>query len=1128
MKSHLILIWAVLATALSVNAKETLSQPTTEKVLHEMKRVADWQIANPSKNRSTHWIQAPFFLGLSNLHQVSGESQYLEALEGFAEKAEYGPGPKVYHADDHAVLQAWLDLYTLQADQKRLQPTVDHFPKVLDVLQKKKPASVSGGTFTWFWCDALFMSPPVWAQLSSITKDPKYLEWADREWWTTTDVLYDPEAHLYYRDNRFFKKRTKTGRKVFWARGNGWVIGGLVRMLDYLPADHPSREKYLGLYHDMMSALVKLQNPDGLWRTSLLDPEAEIGESSGSSFFVYGIAWGLNRGLLPVETFQPAMIKGWNALCNNIQPTGMLGYVQKVGYQPGASGPDSHAAYGTGAFLLAGAEIFRGLDPSKQIKGLTSYEGVPLPAQFLRETPRVHIRFVPERKDDFAWENDLIAFRTYGPALRDGVEDSGFDAWLKRVPSPIIDKWYIEDAKVLPLGKVNKSYHQDQGEGYDGYKVGNTRGCGGISVWANGQLHNSNTVVSHQIVENSPERAVFDLNYVSEYQGKLLRETKRITIIMGQRLFQCESRFTLDGKPAKFDVAIGLKPQSKSGAPGFSPEAGIMQLWENLDGLGFGQGVVIDPSSVTEMILHSDADGQKQALCLAKTDENGYIRWFAGYGWEGQGEINKAQIWTDYLNGFSNQFIQKPFADHSKGLKVHSLNPPVDPLQPMPVEGVSGATQIKLNGGWCWYQGPRAIVTKDGKVVFTTIAGDTYAGVDAGDLWATSWDPESGEVYNFELHDKFQRDDHDVAGLLERPDGQILAVYGKHGTDRVQRWRITSKPGSIADWSPEQTLNVEAGYCYANVFRLDKENGRIYNFARIVGWNPNCTYSDDNGQTWEKGWRLLHWAKSDYAKNPKYTGTDGSRPYLRYASNNEDTIHFVTTEDHPRAFDNSIYHGYYQAGKLHNSTGTVLNEPGSEKAARLTPESFTRIFEGGKDHVAWTADLELDAEGLPYTAFSVQMDGGSTRGKRSSDTCNDHRYWYARFDGKKWHSYEIAYAGTKLYTRESDYTGLIALDPDDPNTVVISTNANPVTGQPLISAADQKRHWELYRGKTSDGGKSWKWTAITSNSSVDNLRPIIPSNPQGKRIILWARGDLKSYTNYRLNICGLTEDRDSN
>ncbi|MCP5535757.1 MAG: glycoside hydrolase family 88 protein [Akkermansiaceae bacterium] len=1120
MKFHHLLVAALIASSAWSPAA-----PTAENVLHEMKRVADWQIANPSKHHITDWTQAPFFLGLYNLHQVSQEQKYLDSLVTFGKRAKFGPGRRITHADDHAVLQAWLELYQLNGGMERLTPSIDHFPKIINALKDSPPASVSGGTFTWCWCDALFMSPAAWTQLSHITGDQKYLIWADREWWTCTDVLYDPAECLYYRDNRFFGKKTETGKKVFWARGNGWVVGGLVHMLDYLPADHPSRGRYLALYHDMMYALLKLQHADGLWRTSLLDPQAAVGESSGSSFFVYGMAWGLNRGLLPADKFRPAVDKGWTALCGNIQPTGMLGYVQEIGDQPGASGPESTEVYGSGAFLLAGSEIIRMVDPTKRRKNLADFTGVKLPAHYAPEPPRVVVRHVPERADDFAWENDLIAFRTYGPALRDGAEDSGFDAWLKRVPYPVIDKWYIEDTTPLLHTKKGKSYHQDQGEGYDGYKVGNTRGCGGISVWDNGKLHNSNTYVGYKIISHTMDRAIFDLYYASTFHGKQLRETKRITLVMGQRLFQSESRFTIDGIPAQLDVAIGLKHQATGTQALSSLKTGVLSIWEKLDGLGFGQAVVIDPAAVEKMIRHTDAEGQEQSLCLARTDESGYIRWFSGYGWEGQGEITSDTLWQDYLGAFAASFTQKPFSDHHQSLKVHTLSPPVDPMAPAPVDEVPGATLIKPNGGWCWYQAPRAIVTKDGKVVFTSISGDSFAGLDAGDLWATSWDPQSGKTEHFELHDQFQCDDHDVAALLERPDGSILAVYGKHGSDHLLRSRTTSEAGQISAWSKERTYDVGAGYCYSNVFRLSEEHGRIYNFSRTHGRNPNCTFSDDTGQSWKPGWRLLHWAKSDYVKHPKYTGTDGARPYLRYASDNTSKIHFITTEDHPRAFDNSIYHGYYQAGKLHQSDGKVLSEPGSANPARLTPQSFTRVFAGDKDKVAWTTDLELDQKGYPYAAFSVQVDGAQSRGKRIKETCNDHRYWYARFDGRKWNAYEIAYAGTKLYTQESDYTGLIALDPDDPDTVVISTNADPVTGKPLVSKADHKRHWELYKGTTSDDGKTWKWTAITSNSTVDNLRPNIPANPGGKRIILWCRGELTSFVNFRLDLCGMTEDR---
>ena len=659
------------------------ADPTPETILKDMRRVADWQLANPSNHPLHDWTQAPFFLGLESLHQVSGDARYLAAVKQFGKQLDYGPGPRVTHADDHAVLQAWLNLYQLDKDPAKLNPCIGHFDKILAALAKEPAKSISGGTLTWCWCDSLFMSPAVWAHLSKLTGDPKFFAWADREWWTTTDVLYDATYHLFYRDDRFFGKHTPSGKKVFWARGNGWVVGGLTHVLDFLPANHPSRERYLGLYHDMIYALEMLQNADGLWRTSLLDPQDPQGESSGSAFFVYAMAWGVNRGLLPADTFRPRIMQGYQALINNIQPTGMLGYVQKVGDSPDKhdTGADSTEVYGSGAYLLAGAEIICMLDPAKRRSDLATFKGVTLPERFLPATPCAFARFVPERSDDFAWENDLVAFRAYGPALRHGPENSGIDCWFKRVPYPIIDKWYMADRVKLPYGKATKSYHQDHGEGYDGFKVGDSRGCGGISVWADGQLHNSKTFVAQRLIENTPQRVAFELDYASDLKGKVLRETKRITLIMGQRLYQCDSRFTLDAAPAaKLDVAIGLMPQVKGSQAVFSPKTGIMQTWEKHEGFGLGLGVVIEPSRVADMITHTDPAGQSQALCLARTDARGAIRWFAGFGWEARGEITSAAKWSTHLTTFAGKFLATPYADPSKdtAFKVHTLNVPAE------------------------------------------------------------------------------------------------------------------------------------------------------------------------------------------------------------------------------------------------------------------------------------------------------------------------------------------------------------------------------------------------------------------------------------------------------------------
>lgn len=368
-------------------------------------------------------------------------------------------------------------------------------------------------------------------------------------------------------------------------------------------------------------------------------------------------------------------MKGYQALVGHIQPTGMLGFVQKIGDSPGAFDLNSTEVYGSGAFLLAGAEIVRLLDPSKAKTHVASFKGVKLPEYFQPNKPRVFARFVPERKDDFAWENDLVAFRTYGPALRAEPENSGIDCWFKSVPYPIIDKWYLEDELKLPYGKINKPYHDDQGEGLDAYKVGESRGCGGISAWADETVHNSETFVAHRVLENTPDKVVFELDYASDFKGKILCETKRITLIMGVHLYQADSRFTLDGQPAKnFDVAIGLCPQTKKPKAIDSAKSGIMMLWENFEGNGFGTAVVMDPARMLKVISHTDKSGHSQSLCLARTDDQGGIRWFAGFGWAGQGKITTEKAWADYLQEFAAKRLKTPYADYSKDptFKVHA------------------------------------------------------------------------------------------------------------------------------------------------------------------------------------------------------------------------------------------------------------------------------------------------------------------------------------------------------------------------------------------------------------------------------------------------------------------------
>ena len=185
-------------------------------------------------------------------------------------------------------------------------------------------------------------------------------------------------------------------------------------------------------------------------------------------------------------------------------------------------------------------------------------------------------------------------------------------------------------------------------------------------------------------------------------------------------------------------------------------------------------------------------------------------------------------------------------------------------------------------------------------------------------------------------------------------------------------------------------------------------------------------------------------------------------------SNGTDTVHITYTEAHPRDFDNSIYHVYYKGGTLYRSDGTAIH-PLTQ--GLTTPDEGTRIFQGDANNVAWTVDVVLDpANGRPHVVYSVQI---GSAGLPTGQGGTDMRYRYARWDGTAWRDHPLAYAGTRLYSGEDDYTGLASLDPTDTSVIYISTNANPTTGAALMSAADGRRHWEIFRGDTANAGDSW-------------------------------------------------------
>lgn len=364
MKRTVILLFLSLVVVLNRCSTDSIEPEFNKEYIQSvMTKAADWQLQNPKHNLKD-WTNGAFYAGLFAAWETTGSEQIYNALMEMGKATQWEPHRRYYHADDIAICQTYIDLYRLEKRPEMIQPTID---SVKLFMANPYPTTGEVDIIKWWWCDALFMAPPVLAKLGAITGDETFFIHNDRYFKACYDLLYNKDEHLFARDNKYLIKPDGSGRReangepIFWSRGNGWVMGGLVRLLKELPADYLNRRFYENLYKEMAERVLGLQQGDGLWRASLLDPDSYPGgEVSGSGFFCYALAWGINNELLDKKKFLPVVKKAWIALTGCVNEDGRVGWVQPIGEDPERNvSEDSWEVYGTGAFLLAGSEVIK-------------------------------------------------------------------------------------------------------------------------------------------------------------------------------------------------------------------------------------------------------------------------------------------------------------------------------------------------------------------------------------------------------------------------------------------------------------------------------------------------------------------------------------------------------------------------------------------------------------------------------------------------------------------------------------------------------------------------------------------------------------------------------------------------
>ncbi|MGA9779430.1 MAG: hypothetical protein WBS33_14265 [Verrucomicrobiia bacterium] len=427
-------------------------------------------------------------------------------------------------------------------------------------------------------------------------------------------------------------------------------------------------------------------------------------------------------------------------------------------------------------------------------------------------------------------------------------------------------------------------------------------------------------------------------------------------------------------------------------------------------------------------------------------------------------------------------------------------------------------SQFDDNGIWTWYSDERTVVDTNGNklVVGCVENANGLGGIPRdGNINVTIWDVPSGSGPRYTLRTNLLSygggDDHNAPGLLVMPNGHYLALYTGHNTDSNSWYRIYDP--LTTSWSAETNFNwstqpggTDFPTTYSNPFNMTAE-GRTYDFSRSNGGgSPNSMISTNLGTNWSYGGELTTNNIPGYVQG-----------YFKYWGNGVDRIDFICTEAHPRDYDTSMYHGFISNAMSFNTFGVIKDTNILDKVSIPQPQDFTPVFLAGTvmppgqtNYRCWNDDVCRYPDGTIECIITARINDNT----QDNDTLinPDHAFFFCRFNGTNWTPTYLCQAGYKLYSSEADYVGLGCLNPNDPNTIYLSTKFDPRAVQPGVKDTNQPYTTvhEIWKGVTTNYGASFTWSPITQNSVRENFRPIMPLWDSNDSALLWFRGTYTS------------------